>query len=382
MAKKLAILGSTGSIGTQTLEIVASQPNRFEVVALTAGKNVTLLAQQIRQFKPLLVVVGDEAARTELCRLLGSDTLPIEVGLPGLQAVAQWPGLELIIVAIFGTTAILPTYTAICRGVDIGLACKEVLVSAGPFITAAAKTHGARLLPVDSEHAALQQCLGDQPIDTVDTVILTASGGPFWDTPTDQFAGLTVEAALRHPNWTMGSKITIDSATLMNKGLEVIEAHYLFGLPFERIQVVIHPQSMVHAAVEFIDGNMIAHLGRPDMRFPIQYALTYPEKVRAPWPRARLQDMKTLTFFEPDTGKFPLLNLAYRTGAQGGAAPVAMNAANEVAVQRFLNREIGFMDIPRLVTAAVDRFGQNSVPTVETVIALDEEVKTAVRHAP
>ncbi|MGE4169584.1 MAG: 1-deoxy-D-xylulose-5-phosphate reductoisomerase [Candidatus Margulisiibacteriota bacterium] len=385
--KTLSILGSTGSIGRQTLDIVREFPHQFAIAGLTAGNNIDLFKQQILEFKPKRIGVLTEAAQQTLRAFVADNALHCEVlvGPQGLIDIAAAPDNDLLVVAIVGTASLMPTYRAIEAGIPIGLACKEVLVAAGDRIMALAKTKNVPILPIDSEHAALKQCLAgiQEDPNQVDTLILTASGGPFWNRPATKFSTITREEALRHPKWTMGSKITIDSSTLMNKGLEIIEAHQLFGIGYDSIQAVIHPQSIVHALVEFTDGTHLAQLGLPDMRFPIQYALTYPEKWPNPWPKKPLWELGELTFFEPDVSKFPLLQLAFDCGKAGGSLPAVMNAANEAAVHLFLEGKIGYTDIHRCVAKAVETHIALPEPDIETLVALDAETKekTLLAHA-
>ncbi|MBT3261035.1 1-deoxy-D-xylulose-5-phosphate reductoisomerase [bacterium] len=380
--KKISILGSTGSVGTQTLQVIEQFPEEFQVVSLAAGKNISLFKEQIKKFKPLFVAVYSDKEKDELAKELEKENIQIEIfsGQKGLLEIATASENELLIVAISGTASLAPTYKAIQAKISIALACKEVLVAAGSLIMAEAKKNGVSILPIDSEHAALKQCLASVKEDSalVQKVILTASGGPFWKLPKSEFKDITVEMALKHPNWTMGSKITIDSATMMNKGLEVIEAHHFYGLEYEKIKVLFHPQSVVHALAEFVDGNMIAQMGPHDMRFPIQYALTYPKKLCPDWARLNLAKVAKLEFYEPDFDKFPLLRLAYETGEKGGSAPVIMNASNEAAVSLFLRKKIKFLDIYKIVQEAVDNHVFLSNPTIEHIIRLDHLVKDEI----
>ena len=281
-----------------------------------------------------------------------------------------------------GTTSLKPTVEAIKHGTHIGLACKEVFVAAGDIVTKHAKKHNVTILPIDSEHAALKQCLAgvNEDMSTVSKLILTASGGPFWNRDPKSFASITLDEALKHPNWSMGQKITIDSATLMNKGLEVIEAHHFFSLPYNQIDVIIHPKSIIHALVEFSDGTMLSQMGLPDMRFPIQYALTYPEKLANPWPKTNLASLGAIEFFEPNLKTFPLLQLAYDTGQLGGTYPAVLNAANEAVVAAFLNKKLAFVDIPKAVQTVVESTTHISHPTLDDIIALDTEIKEKIHH--
>jgi 1-deoxy-D-xylulose-5-phosphate reductoisomerase len=380
--KKLSILGSTGSIGTQTLAVIAAFPQNFQVISLAAGKNISLLKKQIQQFRPQFVSVATAKEKELLAKELKKDHLSLDIfyGSNGLLKTALAPQNDLLIVAISGTASLLPTYKAIAAGITICLASKEVLVSAGSLIMPLAKSKNISILPIDSEHAALKQCLSSvgEDLTKVKQVTLTASGGPFRTLPTEEFSNITVEKALKHPTWSMGAKISIDSATMMNKGLEIIEAHHLFGLDYHKINVLFHPQSIVHAMAEFIDGNNLAQMGPPDMRLPIQYALFYPQKPLAPWPRLNLAKMPSLEFFEPDFIKFPFLNLAYETGKKNGTAPAVMNAANEIAVSLFLTKKIGFLDIFKIVSNAVEKHDFISTPSLEQIIDLDQATKKEI----
>jgi len=377
--KKIAILGSTGSIGTQTLEVVSLFQDRFDVVALTCRHNTDLLIQQIKTFHPKFICVetGNDTLKA-ICAETGTTIL---TGMDGLVHIAELKTLDLLIVAIVGTSALRPTYRAIQNGIpNLGLACKEVLVSAGDLMMAEAEKNNVNILPIDSEHAALKQCMASvqEDIQQVQKMILTASGGPFWDVEFNTYETITPAQALRHPNWTMGNKITIDSATMMNKGLEVMEAHHLFQIAYEKIEVLIHPQSIVHALVEFSDGNILSHMGLPDMRFPIQYVLNYPNKLAAPWPKTNLAKLPPLTFHDPDFQKFPLLKLAFEVGEKGGTAPAVLNAANEAAVHLFLKNKIGFLDIHRLVYQTVEQTPHHNSPTIDDILTLDQEIKDRV----
>lgn len=350
VVKNLAILGSTGSIGQSTLAVVAEHPQEFKVVGLAAGRNVELLAGQIGQFRPALVSVQDEGAAARLQKLLPSgNTLQILAGPQGAAAVATAPGVDLVVSAMVGAAGLEPTLAAIQAGIPVALANKETLVAAGSLVMAAAREKGVALLPVDSEHSALMQALQGQRREDVKKLWLTASGGPFRAWPAEKLAQVTPEQALRHPNWNMGAKITIDSATMMNKALEVIEAAVLFGLPADQIGVYIHPQSIIHSLVEFVDGSVIAQLGVPDMRLPIAYALTYPRRLPLSGPPLDLGQIAQLTFEEPDLERFPSLRLGYEAAATGGTLPAVLNAANEVAVPAFLEGRLPFLGIPRVV---------------------------------
>jgi 1-deoxy-D-xylulose-5-phosphate reductoisomerase len=373
--KRLAILGSTGSIGTSTLDVVEGHPDRFQIVALAARANLDLLEAQVRRHSPGLVSVASEASARELRRRLGRTKTEVGWGTTGLLQVASEAGANLVVSAIVGGAGLLPTMGAIAAGKDVALANKESLVMAGNLVTAEARARGARILPVDSEHSAIFQCLAGGGPAQVRRIVLTASGGPFRTRSRATFASITPEEALKHPNWSMGKKVTIDSATLMNKGLEVIEAHWLFGLRVDQVDVIIHPQSIVHSLVEFVDGSVLAQLGVPDMRIPIQYALTYPERRQNHVPRLALEQLAGLTFEAVDRDKFPCLDLAYEAALAGGSAPAVLNAANEVAVHRFLNGRISFDEIPTVIRKALDAHPPRAVGTVEEVLEVDREVR-------
>ncbi|MFC1770764.1 1-deoxy-D-xylulose-5-phosphate reductoisomerase [Candidatus Margulisiibacteriota bacterium] len=380
--KKVSILGSTGSVGRQTLEIIDNFPQDFQIIGLAAGNNVRLLKDQIIKFKPQAVSINNPNAKKEIESFLKSNNQKAEVvcSNEGLKIIASLPDNDILVVATEGTVSILPTFQAIKNGTTIALACKEVLVSAGKTIMESAQKYGAKILPVDSEHAAIKQCLSGIGENTklVNSIILTASGGPFWTTGKEDFSKITVRKALAHPKWNMGPKISIDSATFMNKGLEVIEAHHLFNIDFDRIKVIVHPQSIVHSIVEFKDGTQLAQLSAPDMRFPIQYALTYPDKVDNPWPKLDLSNLKELQFFNPDPKRFPLLDLAYDIGKKGGTYPVVMNASNEAIVNLFLNEKISFTEIPDLVEKYIASFSHFADPTIDEIIAIDSNIKEKI----
>jgi len=373
--KRLSILGSTGSIGTRTLEVVEAHPDHFQVAALAAQQNLDLLELQVRRHAPRVVSVGSEASARELRRRLGGNRTEVSWGKAGLQGAAADSGADLVVSAIVGGAGLPPTAAAVEAGKHVALANKESLVMAGEILTTEARRRGVRILPVDSEHSAIFQCLAQNQPTEVRRIVLTASGGPFRARPGATFAAITPEEALRHPTWSMGKKISIDSATLMNKGFEVIEAHWFFGLPVGQVDVVIHPQSIVHSLVEYVDGSLLAQLGVPDMRIPIQYALTYPERRENGVPRLRLEEMASLTFEAVDREKFPCLDLAYEAAAAGGSWPTVLNAANEVAVQRFLDRRIGFDEIPTVIRKALDAHLRRPVRSVEEVLEVDREVR-------
>ncbi|MEP0545911.1 MAG: 1-deoxy-D-xylulose-5-phosphate reductoisomerase [Rhodothermales bacterium] len=376
----LAILGSTGSIGTQTLEIVRLFPERFRIVALTAHANADLLAKQARAFRPDFVVIGDEARAATLRDALDGLGVLVLVGPEGLEAAATAEGVETVVAAVVGFAGLRPTVAAIRAGKEIALANKETLVVAGELVQRLVEAHETAVLPVDSEHSALFQCLVGEPPDSIESITLTASGGPFRTRPAATFGQITRAEALAHPNWEMGAKITIDSATMMNKGLEVIEARWMFDLAPEQIDVLVHPQSVIHSLVHFRDGSVKAQLGVPDMRVPIQYALSFPERWPAPHPRLDWSQIACLDFEEPDLDRFPCLRLAFDALAAGGTAPAVLNAANEAAVALFLDEQIGFADIPRLVEAALERADSGVPHSLDALEAVDAEARARVRE--
>lgn len=388
--KAISLLGSTGSIGTQTLDIAAQYPEQFQIVGLAAGNNVTMLAEQIRQFRPAIAAIHNPEKLAELQDLLtGLDPMPILLaGEAGIIEVARWDTAEVVVTGIVGCAGLLPTIAAITAGKDIALANKETLIAGGPVVLPLVQKHGVKLLPADSEHSAIFQCLQGVPDKGLRRIILTASGGSFRDLPVEKLAHVTVADALKHPNWSMGRKITIDSATLMNKGLEVIEAHYLFGVDYDQIDIVIHPQSIIHSMIEVQDTSVLAQLGWADMRLPLLYALSYPERLSTNWEPLDLVKVGSLTFREPDHQKYPCMGLAYAAGRAGGCMPAVLNAANEQAVALFLEERIGFLDIPRLIEQVCDRYTtQNSAtPTLEEIIAADQwarhEVLVAAQKLP
>jgi 1-deoxy-D-xylulose-5-phosphate reductoisomerase len=352
--KRIAILGSTGSVGQQTLAVAACFPERFRVVALAAGRNVEKLAEQVRRFEPELVSVGDAAGAERLRALLPGTRASITHGADGLLAVATHEA-DLLVSALVGAAGLQPTLAGIRAGRDIALANKEVLVMAGALVLREVRANGVTLLPVDSEHSAIFQALAGQRREDLARILLTASGGPFRTWPAERIAAATIDEALRHPNWAMGPKITIDSATLMNKGLELIEARWLFDVPPEQVEVVVHPQSIIHSLVEFRDGSVLAQLGLPDMRIPIAVALAHPERLPLDLPRLDLPKLERLDFEAPDRARFPALDLAYAALRADEAAPAVLNAANEVAVAAFLAGRIGFPDIPAINAAVLER---------------------------
>jgi len=373
------ILGSTGSIGVNTLNVIRNFPDRFNVSALTVNSNIQLLLEQINEFKPELVVVKEKNAAEKLkpqlpanCKLL--------VGVDGLINAASELEYDIFVGAMVGYAGLAPTIEAIKRGKRIALANKETLVVAGEVVNNYCKEYGAEIIPVDSEHSAIFQCLVGENIDEVEKLIITASGGPFLNKDKSFFENATVNEALNHPNWKMGNKVTIDSATMMNKGLEVIEAHWLFGLSTEIIDVVIHPQSIIHSMVQFRDGSIKAQLGLPDMKLPIQYALTYPERLQNDFERTNIPEIGTLNFYEPDFEKFECLKLAFDVLEAGGTAPCVLNAANEIAVEKFLNREIRFSRIPVLIEKALEKIGNHQLLNLDTIFECDTETRNFVRN--
>ena len=373
--KAITILGSTGSIGTQTLDIVENNPEEFRLVGLATGRNVAMLAAQIRQFRPEIAAIRDETKLTELQEAIADlDYQPtILAGEQGVIEVARYGDAESVVTGIVGCAGLLPTIAAIKAGKDIALANKETLISGAPVVLPLIEKHGVKLLPADSEHSAIFQCLQGVPEGGLNRIILTASGGAFRDLPVEKLAEVKVADALKHPNWSMGKKITIDSATLMNKGLEVIEAHYLFGVDYDHIDIVIHPQSIIHSLIELQDTSVLAQLGWPDMRLPLLYALSWPQRIKTDWEQLDLVKSGDLTFREPDHQKYPCMNLAYAAGRAGGAMPAVLNAANEQAVALFLEEKISFLDIPRCIESVCDHFtGENkSNPTLEDILAAD-----------
>jgi len=382
IVKAISLLGSTGSIGTQTLDIVASHPDQFRVVALAAGSNVELLAQQVRQFRPERVAICDVSKLPDLREAI-ADITPqptLLAGEEGIVEIARTPEADVVVTGIVGCAGLLPTIAAIKAGKDIALANKETLIAGGPVVLPLIQEHGIKLLPADSEHSAIFQCLQGVPAGGLRRILLTASGGAFRDLPVEKLAQVTVADALKHPNWSMGRKITIDSATLMNKGLEVIEAHYLFGLDYDHIDIVIHPQSIIHSLIEVQDTSMLAQLGWADMRLPLLYALSYPERIYTNWEPLDLVKVGTLTFREPDHQKYPCMKLAYAAGRAAGCMPAVLNAANEQAVALFLDEKIAFLDIPRLIEQTCDRYhSQNrSNPDLEEILAADKWARQQV----
>lgn len=385
IVKAITLLGSTGSIGTQTLDIVSQYPDKFRIVGLAAGRNVALLAQQIRQFRPEIVAICDEDKLPELKEAVADlDPQPILLGgEAGAIEVARYGDAEAVVTGIVGCAGLLPTIAAIEAGKDIALANKETLIAGGPVVIPLVEKHGVKLLPADSEHSAIFQCLQGVPKGGLRRILLTASGGAFRDWPVEKLAEVKVADALKHPNWSMGRKITVDSATLMNKGLEVIEAHFLFGLDYDDIEIVIHPQSIIHSLIELQDTSVLAQLGWPDMRLPLLYAMSWPERIYTDWERLDLVKAGNLTFREPDHQKYPCMQLAYAAGRAGGSMPAVLNAANEQAVALFLDEKIGYLDIFRCIERACDRHSSDNLsnPSLDDIIAADKWARQEVLEA-
>ena len=370
--RQISVLGSTGSIGTQTLQVVRNNKD-IHVAALAAGSNVDLIEQQIREFRPELAVLWEEKKAEELKLRVADLDVKVSWGMEGLMEAASIPAAETVVTAVVGMIGIRPTIAAIEAGKDIALANKETLVTAGHLIIPLAKEKGVKILPVDSEHSAIFQCLQGERDNHIDKILLTASGGPFRGWTLEQMKKVQLEDALRHPNWTMGHKITIDSSTMVNKGLEVMEAKWLFGVDIDRIQVLVQPQSVIHSAVQFDDGAVIAQLGTPDMKLPIQYALYYPERRYLPGDRLDFGKLAKITFEDPDPVNFPGLALALRAGRTGGSLPTVFNAANERAVAMFLKKQIGYLDIARIIEEAMDAHKVIAHPDLDQILRTEQE---------
>jgi 1-deoxy-D-xylulose-5-phosphate reductoisomerase len=380
--KAITLLGSTGSIGTQTLDIVEHHPDKFRIVGLAAGTNVEMLAAQVHQFRPEIVAIGNESKLSEFKDAIADlDYRPIVVaGESGTIEVAAYGDAQSVVTGIVGFAGLLPTIAAIKAGKDIALANKETLIAGGPVVLPLVEEYGVKLLPADSEHSAIFQCLQGVPVGGLRRIILTASGGAFRDLSIEKLAQVKVADALKHPNWSMGQKITIDSATMMNKGLEVIEAHYLFGLDYDRIDVVIHPQSIVHSLIEVQDTSVLAQLGWPDMRLPLLYALSWPDRIYTDWKPFDLVKAGDLTFREPDDAKYPCIQLAYAAGRAGGSMPAVLNGANEQAVALFLAEKIHFLHIPKLIEKVCDKHqaDNNQTPSLDDILAADRWARDMV----
>ena len=377
--KKVVLLGSTGSIGTSTCKVVEDLPNDLELIGLAAGRNVNLLREQVAQFNPQMVSVTDPAAAKEFANEFNG-TPNVQCGDEGLLALATLPEADIVLIAIVGTAGLQPALAAIRAGKDIAVASKEILVMAGETVMAEARKHGVKVLAVDSEHSAIFQCLDGKPVDSIRQIWLTASGGPFREKPADEFADITVEQALKHPSWEMGRKITIDSSTLFNKGLEMIEARWLFDIEMPRVKVVVHPQSVIHSMVEFVDGSMLAQLSTPDMCLPIQYALTYPARVASDRVQTSLAEIGRLDFEEPDVERFPALDLARRAGDEGGTLPAVLNAANEVAVEAFCERQLSYLGITESVAAVMAAHEVVAQPALEEILEADSWARNAAQN--
>jgi len=377
--KNIGILGSTGSIGKNSLEVISNLEKGYRIVYLTTNKNIELLEKQIKEFKPKAVAVIDKSFAMKLKKRI-NNSVQLFSGEEGLLQLIESYDVEVVINSLVGFAGLRPTVELIKRGVTIALANKETLVAAGDVIKQLLRKHKTKIIPIDSEHSAILQCLVGEKSEFVSRLILTASGGPFLSLNKNKFHKITVEEALKHPNWKMGSKITIDSATLMNKGLEVIEAHWLFDLPPEKIDVLIHPQSIIHSMVEFIDGSIKAQLGVPDMKLPIQYALTYPKRVATNYKRINFNELKKLTFLQPDLKKFKCLQLAYDSLKKGGTSPAVMSAANEEAVELFLKHKISFEKIPLLIQKVLEIIPLKSLPSLDDIIEADREARILVKN--
>ena len=377
--KKIAILGSTGSIGTQTLDVVRAHSDELEVVALAAGSNKERLKEQIREFHPELVSLSDERKAQELKEELAGEAVEVVCGMDGLIEVAGIDSADVVVTAVVGMMGILPTMEAIRKGKDIALANKETLVTAGHLIIPMAREYGVSILPVDSEHSAIFQCLQGEPKKALDKILLTASGGPFRGKSAEFLETVTLEDALNHPNWSMGPKITIDSSTMVNKGLEVMEAKWLFCVDYSQIEVVIQPQSIIHSMVQYIDGAVIAQLGTPDMRVPIEYALFYPERRSLPGDRLDFSKLSQITFEKPDYKVFRGLSLAIEAGKTGGTMPTVFNAANERAVAKFLKGEIKYTDIVRSIEKCMDAHKVSAHPDLEEILATEQWVYSVLQ---
>lgn len=376
--RRISILGSTGSIGTQTLDVARNLG--IEVLGLSANSSIELLEKQIREFQPRAVSVGSEELAQSLTKRIHGMDVDIYYGLEGLNKIASMEEVDTVVTSVVGVAGLIPTMKAIGKGKNIALANKETLVAGGQIVMAEAQRQGVEILPVDSEHSAIFQSLMGNNKKNVSKILLTASGGPFRGMKKEELKSVTLEQALKHPNWSMGSKITIDSATMMNKGLEVIEAKWLFGMEAAQIEVLVHPQSIIHSAVEYIDGSVIAQLGSPDMRIPIQFALTYPERSTSSFSKLDLFKTPNLSFEKPDYEAFPCLRLAFEALEIGGTMPVVLNGANEIAVSLFLGRKIGFSDIPRIIEAVMGRHTVNIMPSLDDIIEVDNWAREETRR--
>lgn len=378
--RKVIVLGSTGSIGTQTLDVVRAHPDRFSIVALAAKKSWQTLVRQAREFSVGAIALLDEEAAFRAQEELKGSSVVVLSGKKGIETLAGWGEADLVVSSMVGMAGLVPSLKAVEHGRDLALANKEALVVGGPVLMKAVAKHKVRLLPVDSEHSAVFQCVSGEDLKTVSRIILTASGGPFREWSAERLATATAKEALKHPTWDMGAKITIDSATLMNKGFEVLEAHHLFSMSLDQIEVWVHPQSMVHSFVEFHDGSTLAQIGPPDMRTPISYAMGYPDRIGPQWAKLTLEAMKGLSFEEPRRADFPCLDMAYAAGRTGGTMPAVLNAANEVAVELFLRELIGFTDIPKILEKVMGEHQAVSDPGLEDLLATDDWARGRARE--
>lgn len=380
--KRLTILGATGSIGTQTLEVIRKEKEKFELTAVSANSSSDKIICIINEFAPSYAVLTEKKAYEEVCSYCQNNNLKTKIlfGMEGLNAIASLQEVDIVVTSVVGMIGLVPTLKAIQAGKDIALANKETLVVGGELVISEAKKYNVKILPVDSEHGAIFQCLQGNKKSDVSKILLTASGGPFRGKKKEELLNVTVDEALKHPRWNMGRKISIDSATLMNKGLEVIEAHWLFGVDYDNIQVVVHPQSIVHSMVEYIDGSIIAQLGSTDMKLPIQYALRYPERGEAVANKLNFYEMESLTFEKPDMDTFKPLKLSYQAGKVGGTMPAILNAANEAAVELFLNKRIKFLEIGNILEECMNKFTVKYNYTLEDVLEIDEKVKKYVKE--
>lgn len=378
--RKIVVLGSTGSIGTQTLDVVRAHPELFSIVALAAKKSWQTLVRQAREFGVGAIALLDEEAAFRAQEELKGTSIVVLSGKKGIETLAGWGDADLVVSSMVGMAGLVPSLRAVEHGRDLALANKEALVVGGPVLMKAVAKHKVRLLPVDSEHSAVFQCVSGESLKTVSRIILTASGGPFREWPAERLQTATAKEALKHPTWDMGAKITIDSATLMNKGFEVLEAHHLFNMSLDQIEVWVHPQSMVHSFVEFCDGSTLAQIGLPDMRTPISYAMGYPDRIGPQWAKLTLESMKGLSFEEPRRQDFPCLDMAYAAGRTGGSMPAVLNAANEVAVELFLRELIGFTEIPRILEKVMGEHQAIADPTLEDLLATDDWARGRARE--
>jgi 1-deoxy-D-xylulose-5-phosphate reductoisomerase len=380
MKKRIAILGSTGSIGTQSLEVIEQNPDKFEAEVLTANNNATLLIEQALKFQPNVVVIANKEKYGEVSEALQNEDIKVYAGAEALNQVVEMDTVDLVLTAMVGYAGLIPTYNAIKAGKPIALANKETLVVAGEIITKIAREKQVDLLPVDSEHSAVFQCLSGEYMNPIEKIILTCSGGPFRQKSYDELKNVTVKDALAHPNWDMGAKITIDSASLMNKGFEVIEAHWLFGVPSSKIDVVVHPQSIVHSLVQFEDGSLKAQMGLPDMKLPIQYAMGFPKRIKNNFPRFNFLDYPSLSFEQPNTKNFRNLTLSFEAMDKGGNMPCILNAANEIVVEAFLKQKISFLEMPEFIEKAMNGVSFIKKPTLEELIETNNEARVFTKQ--